>query len=293
MAGADVNTRTIDGKTPLMLAARNSNLGVIELLIEKGAVFEPYTEGPSPLFEAVVADNMQIVRYLIKNGADINHQDSVGRTAIFFASAEGNYEIAALLIHLGADINIATKDGRTPLHAANFQRHYNIADLLYNKNPALLQSEQSEEAIYSTALLYRYSSLKEFARGHSKEAVNRLEVAKRFFLKARDVFESRADELSTDITKAQMASAASVFLAGVSAHYQAKVNTVPGPNGKSVGIGVATYQIVNTDRLEKLKTLYSLSAKNCAADVQEIMEVEKCLIGGANQASCINALEKK
>lgn len=68
-------------------AIRKNNLNELRALIEQGAdinqqtnKFGPYTVKGTPLHDAVVANNVQAVKLLIESGADITLKDADGVT---------------------------------------------------------------------------------------------------------------------------------------------------------------------------------------------------------------------
>ncbi|XP_028410302.1 uncharacterized protein LOC114532912 [Dendronephthya gigantea] len=58
-----------------------------------------------------------VVSTILSAGADINHKDSDGNTALFFASSGAYLPCMALLIEKGAYCSAANKFGWTPLHS--------------------------------------------------------------------------------------------------------------------------------------------------------------------------------
>ena len=63
------------------------------------------------LFKAIVIDDTNRVRHLIKTGANINIQDSEGRTPLFYAANHDYMHVVYLLIEAGADWNIINNKG--------------------------------------------------------------------------------------------------------------------------------------------------------------------------------------
>jgi len=161
--GANVNGRTKEGKTALMIAAAKGSSELVGLLIDKGAdvnasdhagftalISAAYntasdkdafrvvkillehrantdkstSEGITPLFGAISGGNLDIVRILIENGADVNKSHPLdGTSPLMFSVMDDKNESAELLIENGADVNARQKHGPTVLmgviHAGN------------------------------------------------------------------------------------------------------------------------------------------------------------------------------
>lgn len=64
----------------------------------------------TPLFIAVILRKLEIVKYLINNGADVNLRNNFGATAIFRINP-GNFAALNYLLDNGADVNVIDKGG--------------------------------------------------------------------------------------------------------------------------------------------------------------------------------------
>ena len=124
--GATMSVTTTDGTTPLMAALSmflpcnvmdKRKLRVISMLLSAGAtVFGHNVDRLSALVQVVRAPDFSIppplqlraFDMLVKHGADVDEQDSHGRTALHYAAAVNNVAMAMRLLHVGA--NIATVD---------------------------------------------------------------------------------------------------------------------------------------------------------------------------------------
>jgi ankyrin repeat protein len=72
-----------------------------------------------------------IVKRLIKKGADINVRDSLyGYTPLMWAISEGHEKIAALLIENAAYVSVENYDGKTALDLARESNMQEIMALL-------------------------------------------------------------------------------------------------------------------------------------------------------------------
>lgn len=89
-SGANVNSRSPQGMTPLMLAAGGRHLPVVRTLISRGADVNAKVVGPgyTPLMIASAMCDVSVVKVLLDSGASINDRDnepSLIRTALYYA----------------------------------------------------------------------------------------------------------------------------------------------------------------------------------------------------------------
>jgi serine/threonine protein kinase len=79
---------------------------------------------------AAYAGRLEVVKFLIGNGADIEIRDSFGDRPLHWAAAIGAYEVAALLLGCKADPNARGKRDMGPLHRAVYNGHHALTNLL-------------------------------------------------------------------------------------------------------------------------------------------------------------------
>lgn len=115
----DPNITGIYGETLLSLAASNGNIEIIDTLLDAGADINKPNKNDSSYTPLTLSLNgkINVLKHLIKKGANIECKDAINRTPIFHAAIHGNYEAANVLIESGAKLNIKTADNNwTPLH---------------------------------------------------------------------------------------------------------------------------------------------------------------------------------
>lgn len=117
-AGADPNARTITGVTPLFPAV-TASLESVRLLLAKGADPNARTETGATALMGAAFQSPRSVELLVSKGVDVNARTKRGDTALANAANGGNLESVKLLLAKGADVNAANYRGYTPLmHAA-------------------------------------------------------------------------------------------------------------------------------------------------------------------------------
>ncbi|BCS18249.1 uncharacterized protein APUU_11077A [Aspergillus puulaauensis] len=136
-AGADL--RSIDsmpGATGLLVTAidkwKRPNQELVEYLVTTGGV---NINGPGlfgyPLIAACVRSHEEQVQYLLNHGADVNLQDSTGRTALHVASVRGVLTVVEALLSAAGEHSTASatpKDrmGRTAVHFAAASGNWDV-----------------------------------------------------------------------------------------------------------------------------------------------------------------------
>src|SRR6185436_3379861 len=112
VAGANIKATTRLGTyTPLYLASQQGHAKVIEALIKAGADLKAGTpNGTTPLMVAAASGEVDAVRVLVDNGADVNAKDGVReQTPLMYAAASNRPAVIELLASKGADLKATNK----------------------------------------------------------------------------------------------------------------------------------------------------------------------------------------
>ena len=116
-----LNAYSVDGFTPLQLAAFFGRRAAVELLLERGAdvsLVARHAFGITALHAALAGPDPDLARPLIEAGADVNARQQGGFTPLHTAAQNGSLDLARLLLKRGARADAAAEDGRTPREVA-------------------------------------------------------------------------------------------------------------------------------------------------------------------------------
>lgn len=116
----DLEKKDAEGNTPLEYAVRGGNIEVIKYLIENGAnVLIKDRYNATPLHAAaIVSRNNNIIDLLLKSGVPIDAQTNHGETPLFFAISHNNNNVALNLLSHGAQATLLPNNGESPLTRA-------------------------------------------------------------------------------------------------------------------------------------------------------------------------------
>ena len=135
----DVNTAGPDGSTAVMYAAANGDLELVRALIKAGANVKLKNQfGTSALTEAAIIGSAPVVEALLKAGADPNFRTTDGETPLMAAARSGKVDAAKALLAAGAEINAKeTWGGQSALMWAAAQSQADMVKFLASKDASL------------------------------------------------------------------------------------------------------------------------------------------------------------
>lgn len=132
LSGLPATERSARGTPILILAIRTGKKKMVELLLERGArvnVADNRTR-VTPIEEATRTNRPDLVKLLIKEGADVEKSGTDGETPVMIAAKLGHTAVLELFIAEDAYLNDTDRTGRTPLMLAQERRHKDTVAVL-------------------------------------------------------------------------------------------------------------------------------------------------------------------
>ena len=137
--GVNVNAAGADATTAVMYAAANGDLELVRALIRAGADVKLKNQfGTSALTEAAIIGSGPVIDALLKAGAEPNFKTPDDETPLMAAARSGKVEAAKALLDAGADINAKeTWGGQSALMWAAAQGQADMVKFLASKGANL------------------------------------------------------------------------------------------------------------------------------------------------------------
>jgi ankyrin repeat protein len=109
-------------------AVRHGYLDVADTLVKLGAPVDRTDARITPLAKAVLGDQVEMAKFLISKGADVNHVDGNGMTPLLYAASIdfGSPAMIDMLLKAGARTDMKTKEGKTALELARQYHHTHL-----------------------------------------------------------------------------------------------------------------------------------------------------------------------
>ena len=147
-AQQDSNDIEYTGFTPLHMAIYRQDIERVKTLLKQGADVEPeYDSGATPMEFAVASGNLEMVKLLHSHGADFISNDSEHRDALGLAVEEGFYEIADYMLNNGSDVDATYKT--RPLNYAASNGDLEMVKMLLKHNPEIdFKDNQGQTPLY-------------------------------------------------------------------------------------------------------------------------------------------------
>lgn len=149
----------------LSLFIQNGNNEQVKSFLQNNGIDIKDEFGRSPLLNAALYNNVSLMRWLLKEGADINLKDNNGYTALHFAAQEAHNESLSLLLANNASVNAIDTNGNTPAWICIMHwkggKNLNNLKLLYQNNADLSiknKANKSAKEIIPEKIILQLSS---------------------------------------------------------------------------------------------------------------------------------------
>ena len=125
-------TRACDESTCVLAAVEGGSLAIVKYFIQKGYSINstPLLPG-TPISEAALQRNYEIMNYLLQQGADINAKNENGQTALMTLASHDRYlPVIKELIAKGADVSQKSRNQQTLLMVCSYYGSENVCSFL-------------------------------------------------------------------------------------------------------------------------------------------------------------------
>ena len=134
--GANINAQSKFGKTPLMVAVFVRHFALVEEFIKRGANIELEDSDGNTVLLAMInmgndtTDKPKLFQILLQAGANPNHQNKEGGTALHLSVIGHSFEILELLTKQNVDPSIRNQKGVTALGQAIINENWRATKIL-------------------------------------------------------------------------------------------------------------------------------------------------------------------
>lgn len=174
-ANIDINAISNVGVAPLHEAASENNMEIVKFLLDNGAVLDLCNEGKiTPLRYALdFGQNLDMAKFLLNQGADKNVFDfpniETGETSLHIAIQNNNLEVVQFLIEQGINVNVMSKNYVLPLQYAIEKNCDDIVRLLLDHGADVKAVDGKGETALAVAIRKNKSNIEQLLRDSEAE----------------------------------------------------------------------------------------------------------------------------
>jgi len=163
-----ISSADVVGRTPLHEAAYWGQIEIVRFLLANRAnVHAKDRNGRTPLFGAATCGFTGAAELLIKSGANVNVMDDMKETPLMPASGWGNNSVVLLLLANKADVNARDNNGETPLFQAVENGKEKTVELLLSNGADVSVPDKYGMTPIQIASANGYTNIVEILKRHS------------------------------------------------------------------------------------------------------------------------------
>jgi hypothetical protein len=136
-------------------AVLDDEADTVELFLAAGMPVET----ANALYEAVSGGKSEVVKLLLRNGADKNRKDEYGQSLVMTAASNHHVDVLAQLIEAGADVSAPNQYRIAPLAVAAEQGHLDEVNMLVAAGAKVNARDTSGGTALSVAILRGYKEI--------------------------------------------------------------------------------------------------------------------------------------
>jgi ankyrin repeat protein len=132
------------GQAAVWECASKGHIKLLELMLNCGIPVNASVDVPENLHQqytllhrASYCGQVEVVRFLLKRGADINISDNENNTALHIAAGSGSVHIIKLLLDKGMTVTLTSTVDFTPLHISAELGHLEATKALFERGAAI------------------------------------------------------------------------------------------------------------------------------------------------------------
>ncbi|XP_067660111.1 putative ankyrin repeat protein RF_0381 [Haliotis asinina] len=144
-----INSRDINGWTPVMNTASDGERGVFNILVDAGADLSLVNNNKETILHvACQGGNVEIVKVIItSNAVYINSREKGGSIPVMSAARAGHKAVFDILVEAGADLSLVNNNKETILHVACQGGNVEIVKVIITSNAVYINSREKGGSI--------------------------------------------------------------------------------------------------------------------------------------------------
>ena len=127
--GANVNFRDPAGRTPLHIAAQGGNESLVKLFLQNKAVDCLDLFGQSPAYLCIIGGHQECLKLMVRNSADLDLKVG-GYSLLYIAAYLGRGDLIQVMLDSGCNASAGSDSGYSPLLIAVYKGHCNVVKQL-------------------------------------------------------------------------------------------------------------------------------------------------------------------